>query len=727
MSNIDIRVNVHTDEAKDKVNKIEGDIKQVKDNAEKPVNIKIDADVSSATAKTNNLRDALANVKATGLEELSQKAGELGRQLGGVAGDIVEIGIKSAASFGPVGIAITAVGAAISFASQAIKEYNDAIALDNARTDELEISIQNLGNAYPNVTNAIKSARTAQEAHTAAMRANLEVLQLQQNLIGQGMNAENARTFTLRLQETANAAQEVRTFLHGANQAMIQSTIDSGNAAQQQELLGFSFAHSNDQAQEQANRFNALVIVNQRAREAIVAHKEEIRNAAIATVQRLVIDRRSAETTQELQNIESELRVAREALTQATENYSTAQQNSNETASDAIEAERQLNTETQQREDLSGTALRRASARLGQIAREIAARRQHTAANHEHETEKQRNAARIIQQNTFLATLEENAINRAAELRRVEDARNMAQITANRNLFTQGEQFATQEHERLQRAQDYTEAQRQLVLAQQQSGTPSITSQVIDPGLIERISARREEAEATLQLQRAQENLNSVMQEYNMATVRTPELEQRRTQALNTVTSATNRQTQAVSRSGAESARVAATGLNDLKQGLGGVASGLVSTGIAAAIAGENIGDALKKSLAASLTALAQESAVKALFETAQGLAMLFTAPPAAGAHFAAAGMYAAVAVAAGAGAAAATPKVSTPSKATTNEAAGRTGESPSRPDSQSEKAPANITINLNAFQSNSAAQDLIVRSLREAGYSGRNISGLRR
>jgi hypothetical protein len=98
-------------------------------------------------------------------------------------------------------------------------------------------------------------------------------------------------------------------------------------------------------------------------------------------------------------------------------------------------------------------------------------------------------------------------------------------------------------------------------------------------------------------------------------------------------------------------------------QGLGSYAGGMVTTGLNmlsdaawaafdAMKSGENVGDAIVAVLSETLKSIGQEAGIKALMETAAGIAatvtpgMQATAPG----HFAAAGVYAAVAVAAGAG-----------------------------------------------------------------------------
>jgi hypothetical protein len=199
---------------------------------------------------------------------------------------------------------------------------------------------------------------------------------------------------------------------------------------------------------------------------------------------------------------------------------------------------------------------------------------------------------------------------------------------------------------------------------------------------------------------------------------------QRRIQATQGVTNATNTLTRAQQANAANTQGPVKKSLDGLKEGLAGTAGGLLSTAIAAGIAGESISAAVQKKLSESLAALAEESAVQALFETAKGFAALFTTPQEATAHFTAAGIFAATAAVAGLGAVALAP--ATAPTATAAGAAPGAAAAPARNEAVGQKAPENITINLNAFQSNDAAQALIVRSLREAGYNNRGLRGAR-
>jgi hypothetical protein len=81
-------------------------------------------------------------------------------------------------------------------------------------------------------------------------------------------------------------------------------------------------------------------------------------------------------------------------------------------------------------------------------------------------------------------------------------------------------------------------------------------------------------------------------------------------------------------------------------EGLQGLTEGLVSSSIAAIVSGESIGQAMLKVTKSVIMGIAQQAAVKALFELAEGMAALasIALAPTAPAHFVAAAKYAAVA-----------------------------------------------------------------------------------
>lgn len=282
--------------------------------------------LQGATEKTRTFKDALVDAKEAGLGELSQKAGELGQRIGGVGGQIAEIAIKSAAAFGPLGIAITAVGAALAFAAQAYDEHAAKVALANARTEELTSSVSTLGTTYPSMTAAVAGATTAVQVHTAAVAENQRILGQQLTLLNAGFNAQQAQTYTLQIQQTAGAVRELGTFLHGASEEQIRQTLETGNAAAQQELLGLSFTHSNDAAEESRRRIEALTVLHQRAAVAIEASKREAVTAAEVNLQSARADLVAAAAIEDSNARRSEMAAANRSVTEATNELTEAQQ-----------------------------------------------------------------------------------------------------------------------------------------------------------------------------------------------------------------------------------------------------------------------------------------------------------------------------------------------------------------------------------------------------------------
>lgn len=132
----------------------------------------------------------------------------------------------------------------------------------------------------------------------------------------------------------------------------------------------------------------------------------------------------------------------------------------------------------------------------------------------------------------------------------------------------------------------------------------------------------------------------------------------------------------------------------------------------------ETIGEALKGMLHETLLSLAQESAVRAIMETAHGIAAVATFRyPQAAAHFAAAGVYTGVAVAAGVGAAITAPPQAAASAGSSMGSDAGTRLGPSRA-ANDNAGGGNQTFVLN-FQSalitREDAQDVVVRAAQGA------------
>jgi hypothetical protein len=155
-----------------------------------------------------------------------------------------------------------------------------------------------------------------------------------------------------------------------------------------------------------------------------------------------------------------------------------------------------------------------------------------------------------------------------------------------------------------------------------------------------------------------------------------------------------------------------------------GTMTGAFKTHLAAVIQGrETIGEALRAIAQETLTALAVESAVQALFETAKGIAKAATSygmDPTATGHFVAAGIYAAVATAAGGAAYGLSTMAPKTSAGAGMSAGGSQGPARAGPSSTAggQGGPTYV-FNVNGTLTREDAQDAIVRALDEAGERG--------
>ena len=164
------------------------------------------------------------------------------------------------------------------------------------------------------------------------------------------------------------------------------------------------------------------------------------------------------------------------------------------------------------------------------------------------------------------------------------------------------------------------------------------------------------EETATRELARATADLSSARRDENDASLSAEERTTRMTTAFTAQTVALQRQRAAQRAVTAEVDKIKTDRVDALTGAAKGLSDGLVSAGVAALIAGENVGVALQKQLAASLQALAIESAQKALYSLATGFFYLATGNPAAVPAFTSAAIFGSVAVGAGLASAAIAP-----------------------------------------------------------------------
>jgi len=198
----------------------------------------------------------------------------------------------------------------------------------------------------------------------------------------------------------------------------------------------------------------------------------------------------------------------------------------------------------------------------------------------------------------------------------------------------------------------------------------------ISTGELARAAMATEETSATRELARATQDLAQARREENDTSISFEERTTHVTEALARQTTALQRQRAAQAASNAEANKIRTDRTDALAASAKGLGDGLISAGLAAAFAGENIGAALQKQLAASLQALAIESAQKALYSLATGFYYLATPgmQASAAASFTSAAIFGAVAVGAGAVSAAIAPSAA-PDAAGGGAGAGRAGD----------------------------------------------------
>lgn len=236
----------------------------------------------------------------------------------------------------------------------------------------------------------------------------------------------------------------------------------------------------------------------------------------------------------------------------------------------------------------------------------------------------------------------------------------------------------------------------------------------------------------------SRENMSIIRERANesirVAEVRKQELEdaQSRNASLIEVNRLTNEYTQAVAtaasaqqelnRATSELNRPITEFKDKMKEAASTMGSAFVDSLDAALFASENLGRSIVKALQEQLRAIAKESAIKALFETAKGISQFAIGNAASGAvHLKAAGLFAATAVAAGAAA----KGIQAAGGSTETEQA-RSSDRQSRPAQVSEtRRPEStekgyvINITVNGALMNEGVEEGIVRSLDRAASRG--------
>ena len=240
--------------------------------------------IAAATEGTKTAVERLGESGNRGLHALSEKASELAGSMGGAAGKIADVGLKSLAAFGGIGLQATAAVGAVLMLYNAYQQYEAQQRAVTASAETLASVNAQLGGSYDSVRLAAAQDGTAEERVTAIRAAGLAVLQQRIALDQQGYNRTEVVAFTGSLETLMAAYAGLGRDAPLATREIIQHAIQAGNAAEQMDVLGVSFQHSTDAAIEHANQTRALAIVTGQASAASLAHRIQLQSAANAAV-----------------------------------------------------------------------------------------------------------------------------------------------------------------------------------------------------------------------------------------------------------------------------------------------------------------------------------------------------------------------------------------------------------------------------------------------------------
>jgi len=692
--------------------------------------------IADATEKTKTAVERLKESGGTALSALSEKASELAGGMGGSAGKFADVGLKSLAAFGGIGLQATAAVGAVLMLYNAYQQYEEKQRAVASGAAALASVNAQLGGSYDAVRVAAAQDGTAEERVSAIRAAGLTVLQQRIALDQQGFNRAQSDSFVQSIDMLRGAYVALGNAAKDGTVEMAQHAIQSGNAEVQQRLLGFSFNHSTDATVEHANQTRALSVVLARAAADQVTHRQGLlrtANAAVAAARESVealsdqdalrmagsaavgsatrdLNKALADqarlTVQVASAIASSTQM-QQAATVATRELAAAAATANEEAK--RHGQQQMNDAAKERRRAAAAAAAaaapsaqdlRARAEALRLAREAndnallsapverqtAQAREHLAfatrelalaesSRHDH-TRRVTSALQAQSQAQAEYNRSLGAEIAAARARvTAEDALFAAQsdlnAAAEASLRTGAEQLRQAEARRLsmRRAREDAVSANAAAMG---GGAPG--AEDADTAADARAAMATEETSATRELARATQDLAQARREENDASISFEERTTHVTEALARQTTALHRQRTAQAASNAEVQKIRTDRMDFLTNSTKGLADGLVQAGLAAAFAGESVGAALQKQLAASLQALAIEAAQKALFATATGLFQLATGNPAAAASFASAATFAAVAVTAGAIGAAVAPAAA-PTTPGAEPGAGRAGD----------------------------------------------------
>jgi len=645
--------------------------------------------IATATEKTKTAVERLEESGNRGLHALSEKASELAGSMGGAAGKIADVGIKSLAAFGGIGLQATAAVGAVLMLYNAYVQYETQQRAVTAASEELAAAQTRLGGTYTSLAEAANADGTAEQRVAAIRAASAVIVQEQVATLGRGYTRQE----TEQLSQLSHAIADATRERLGMTAAQVQSVIETGTEAQQQLVLGGAIEHSTNAQVEHAN----VMVLATRARQHSLGVQIEESHARTRSAQG---NRSAIGALQDLRAATAQQSAAQRELATATAATTAAEARAAEvareqegvrvralTASDAAAATAaRLAAAGRTGGGPSGPSAQelRAQAEALRMAR-VANDNAVLSASVERQTAQAREHLAFTTRELALA--EASRVDHTRRVTTALQAQSQAQAEYNRSLGAEvaaARARVTAEDaliESQMALRDAAEASLRTGAAQlRQADARSLSMRRaredavaaaaafagggetaaeragISTGESARAALATAEADATRELARATQDLAQARREESDASISTEDRTTHVTEALARQTTALQRQRAAQAASNAEIQRIRTDRTDALAASAKGLGDGLVSAGLAAAFAGENIGAALQKQLAASLQALAIESAQKALFALATGFFYLATYNPAAVPAFTSAAIFGAVAVGAGAVSAAIAP-----------------------------------------------------------------------
>lgn len=251
---------------------------------------------------TNELLRNLRETGNQGMGELSQKASEMAGQMGGAAGTMADVGIKTLAAFGPVGLQITAVMGAVMMLSRAYDEHQAAVERTRVISESTAAATAMLGGAYAEVATAAREATTAEAARLAVAQQIQSITAEQVTTVGAGFTQGEAQGLVSAYHGISAASQIAGTTVARFTAAQVEHAVSSGSMAEQMMVLGIAIERSTNAQVEHSNVLRrAAAATREAARDAVAAaeaqaHSRDVNQSSTAALRTLVTNTTALET-----------------------------------------------------------------------------------------------------------------------------------------------------------------------------------------------------------------------------------------------------------------------------------------------------------------------------------------------------------------------------------------------------------------------------------------------